>query len=387
MPPSSANRAKSEFLATMSHEIRTPLNGVIGMADVLRATVLSPAQREHVETIYDSGRVLLTVLNDILDLSRIEAGKLEIERRPFDLGDAVRSMSELWGQAASAKGLTFSCEIADGVAQLVEGDDVRVRQVIGNLLSNAVKFTDTGGIVLRVGREPGPGRVRCDVVDTGPGIAAGTVPRLFEKFSQGDASVTRRHGGTGLGLAISRQLAEMMGGGVSVESCAGKGATFTAIFDLPPAREAAPLAPDRRANAAAGRGLNLLVAEDNAVNRKLIGSMLDALGHACTFAEDGEQAVARAAEGGFDVVLMDVQMPVLDGMGATSRIRALDGDRARVAIIAVTANAMTGDREKYLAAGMDGYVSKPLSFANLAAALDSVNGKVASAGNHERVRA
>lgn len=370
-----ASRAKSEFLATMSHEIRTPLNGVIGVADLLRTTALSPVQREQVETIHESGRVLLTLLNDILDLSRIEAGKLELDCRSFDLRHAVRSLTELWAPAAGAKGLRFACEFTQGVPQHVQGDEVRVRQIVGNLLSNAVKFTEAGGIDLRVGRDAA-GRLTFAIADTGPGIAPEVIEKLFQKFAQGDASITRKHGGTGLGLAISQQLAQLMNGAISVESVVGKGTVFTVMLDVP-AAAASNDAPKVEAPCkGAACGLRLLVAEDNVVNRKLIGSMLEVLGHACIFAEDGEEAVARAAEGGFDAMLMDVQMPKLDGMAATKRIRALGTAAAQVPILAVTANAMTGDREKYLAAGMDGYVSKPISLASLSAALAGIRDRV-----------
>jgi PAS domain S-box-containing protein len=382
-----ASRAKSEFLATMSHEIRTPLNGVIGMADLLRTTPLSPEQRERVETIHDSGRVLLAVLNDILDLSRIEAGRLELERRPFDLGRAVRSATDLWSSAASAKGLSFSCEVGRGVPQSVEGDEVRVCQILGNLLSNAVKFTAQGEIALRISLEQATGKIVCEVSDTGDGIAPDVLPKLFVKFAQGDASVTRRHGGTGLGLAISLQLAELMGGTITVTSKIGAGTTFRVTLGLAAVAPAAAAEPDESGAAAHKGTLNVLVAEDNAVNRKLVGLMLESLGHVCAFAEDGEQAVVRAQEPGFDVILMDVQMPVLDGMGAANRIRALEGHVARIPIIAVTANAMSGDREKYLAAGMDGYVSKPISLASLAEALEKVRGKTVGQARGERLSA
>lgn len=374
-----ASHAKSEFLATMSHEIRTPLNGVIGVADLLRTTALSPAQREQVETIHESGRVLLTLLNDILDLSRIEAGKLELESRPFDLRHAVRSLTELWAPAAGAKGLSFACEFGQGVPQHVRGDEVRVRQIVGNLLSNAVKFTEKGGIGLRVALCP-TGQLSFAIADTGSGIAPEVLAKLFEKFAQGDASVTRKHGGTGLGLAISRQLTQMMNGSIGVESTVGQGTVFTVTLDLPRAAAVAEAPNVEVARARETRCLRLLVAEDNAVNRKLIGSMLEALGHSCTFAEDGEEAVARASAGGFDAMLMDVQMPKLDGMAATKRIRALGGAVAQMPIMAVTANAMTGDREKYLAAGMDGYVSKPISLASLSAAIEEIKTKISPVG-------
>jgi PAS domain S-box-containing protein len=367
-----ASRAKSDFLATMSHEIRTPLNGVIGMADLLRTTSLSQTQHEQVATIHDSGRMLLTLLNDILDLSRIESGKLELEKRAFDVRHAARSLTDLWSQAASAKGLGFECDIAANVPDMVEGDEVRIRQILGNLLSNAVKFTDRGKVTFRIAMDGGSGLVRCDVTDTGPGIDDGALSKLFEKFSQGDASVTRKHGGTGLGLAISRQLAELMGGTISVSSRAGAGSTFTGTFKVgavaQPVAAASALPPIRT-----GSKLHILVAEDNAINRKLIALMLDALGHSCVFAEDGQQAVAKVTADDFDLVLMDVQMPVLDGVAAAKQIRALVGPVASIPIVAVTANAMTGDREKYLAAGMDNYVSKPLSLQSLMKLFDELN--------------
>ncbi|MEQ1754179.1 MAG: ATP-binding protein [Micropepsaceae bacterium] len=367
----SANLAKSEFLATMSHEIRTPLNGVIGMADLLRTTGLSAVQKEQVATIYDSGRVLLTLLNDILDLSRIEAGKLELEKRAFDLRQAARSLTDLWSQAAAAKGLGFACEIAADVPGMVEGDEVRIRQILGNLLSNAVKFTETGKVTLRIAMQGAPALVLCEIVDTGPGIDEAVQPKLFEKFSQGDASVTRKHGGTGLGLAISRQLAELMGGNISVSSQTGAGTTFSVTFRVATvAQQVAPasaLPPIRT-----GGKLHILVAEDNAINRKLIALMLEALGHTCVFAEDGQQAVAKVTESDFDLILMDVQMPVLDGLGATKQIRELGGAVAKIPIVAVTANAMSGDKEKYIAAGMDNYVSKPLSLQSLMQLFDEL---------------
>ena len=366
-----ANRAKSDFLATMSHEIRTPLNGVIGMADLLRTTSLSPAQREQVDTIHDSGRMLLTLLNDILDLSRIEAGKLELEKRNFDLRHAARSLTDLWSQAAAAKGLRFDCEIADNVPDMVVGDEVRLRQVLGNLLSNAVKFTESGRVGLRISRADAIGGIRCEVTDTGPGIEPDAQARLFEKFSQGDASVTRRHGGTGLGLAISRQLAELMGGSLTMSSRLGTGSQFTATFRLELVTEV-PSASVPQVTTPRSSGLDILVAEDNAINRKLIALMLEALGHKCTFAENGEQAVSAAADGSFDVIFMDVQMPVLDGLGATTRIRALTSPVAKTPIVAVTANAMSGDKEKYMAAGMDNYLSKPLSLQSLMKLFDEL---------------
>jgi len=355
-----ANRAKSDFLATMSHEIRTPLNGVIGMADLLRTTSLSPAQREQVDTIHDSGRMLLTLLNDILDLSRIEAGKLELEKRSFDLRHAARSLTDLWSQAAAAKGLHFGCEIADNVPDMVVGDEVRLRQVLGNLLSNAVKFTESGRVSLRISRADAIGGIRCEVTDTGPGIEPAAQARLFEKFSQGDASVTRRHGGTGLGLAISRQLTELMGGSLTMTSRAGAGSQFTATFRLELVTEV-PAASVPQVTTARSGGLDILVAEDNAINRKLIALMLEALGHKCTFAENGEEAVSAAAAGSFDVIFMDVQMPVLDGLAATKRIRALSSPVAKTPIVAVTGMRCRATRKSTWQRGWTTICPSPLA--------------------------
>ncbi len=365
-----ASSAKSEFLATMSHEIRTPLNGVIGTAELLRTTKLSPDQRERVETIHESGQLLLTLLNDILDLSRIEAGRLEMEQRPFDLHHALSSAVELWAPAARAKELRLDCVFADALPKMVEGDETRVRQIVSNLVSNAVKFTSRGSVTLRAARDGES--IVFSVRDTGCGIDVDVLPRLFRKFSQGDASVTRRHGGTGLGLAICRHLAEMMDGSITVESVVGEGSIFTVRLALRAVSTNSGAKPMTNTISASERPLHVLVAEDNAINRKLIEHMLEALGHTCDFADDGEQAVTRAGERAYDAILMDVQMPVLDGISAARRVRALPGPVAKTHIIAVTANAMSGDKEKYLAAGMDGYVSKPISMTDLARALDQV---------------
>jgi len=364
-----ASSAKSEFLATMSHEIRTPLNGVIGTAELLRTSALTPVQRGHVETIHESGQLLLTLLNDILDLSRIEAGKLAIEKRSFDLHHALTSAVELWAPVARAKGLKLECVLADFMPTTVEGDETRVRQIVSNLVSNAVKFTANGSVRLTASSEGGT--VSIAVRDTGCGIDSDVLPKLFQKFSQGDASVTRRHGGTGLGLAICKHLAELMGGSIAVSSAPDQGSIFTVKLALPPV-SASSARPPMNATPSTSRGLHLLVAEDNAINRKLIEHMLEALGHACDFAEDGEQAVIRASERTYDAILMDVQMPVLDGISAARKIRAVPGPTAATRIIAVTANAMTGDKEKYLAAGMDGYISKPVSLTELARVLDQL---------------
>jgi CheY-like chemotaxis protein len=342
------------------------------MADLLRTTTLSPTQREQVEAIHESGRVLLIVLNDILDLSRIEAGKLELEMRPFNLRCAAGSLSDLWSQAAAAKGLTFECHMAGNVPETVRGDEVRLRQVLGNLLSNAVKFTDQGCVRLHVSFVEASGNICFDVSDTGPGIDEATQARLFDKFSQGDASVTRKHGGTGLGLAISRQLAELMGGNLTLASRVGEGSTFSATFGFETVATPVATAEDRPFRTSAN-ALEVLVAEDNLINRKLMALMLEALGHRCTFAENGAQAVMLATHGAFDVIFMDVQMPELDGIAATGLIRALGTPAARTPIVAVTANAMTGDRERYITAGMDAYVSKPISLESIMKVLESLS--------------
>ncbi len=360
-----ANRAKSEFVANMSHEVRTPMNGIIGMAALLRDTPLTPEQRDSVETINDSAEALLRILNDILDLSKIEAGKLDLDERDFELQPALQKVVNLLRFKAVEKGIVMDVSVDPEVPPRLRGDPLRLSQVLLNLVNNAVKFSNSGSVRLRV-EGAGPGLLRFSVSDDGIGIPADKVGSLFQPFTQADATTTRRYGGTGLGLAICRRLVELMGGEIGVESTAGLGSTFwfTARFGVgsepafhTSAREGDP------AEAGLRSGGRVLLVEDNAVNRKVALRLLAKLGLEATAANNGAEAVEAVRRGGYDAVLMDVQMPVMDGYEATRRIRQLERDgelSGHLPIIAMTANAMQGDEDACLACGMDDYLSKPI---------------------------
>ena len=364
-----ATRAKSEFLAVMSHEIRTPMNGVIGMAHLLLDTPLSSGQRRQMETLRDSGQALLTILNDILDFSKMEAGKLELAKEDFDLGAVIASVTALMTPRASEKGLALRSSIAPDVPTALRGDAGRLRQVLLNLVGNAIKFTEVGQVRLEVALDGAPNGqvpVRLSVSDTGIGIPPEAQARLFQEFTQVDASATRRFGGTGLGLAICRRIVRAMGGDIGVESQAGAGATFTISVALDRAR--APLAP-ADATPLAVTPLRILLAEDNAVNREVALGLLGRHGHSVTVVTDGASALAAARGGGFDVILMDVHMPGMDGIDATRAIRTLPGADGRVPIVGLSASVMKDEIDLCFAAGMDEFLAKPIDPAALARAL------------------
>jgi len=369
-----ANRAKSLLLANMSHEIRTPMTGVVGFTNLLAGTALTPEQREYVDGIRSSGEALLTLINDILDFSKIEAGRLELESCPFELRPAVEKAVALFTARAKEKGLVLSVAVDARVPATISGDAGRLRQILINLLGNAVKFTEEGEVALTVTACDAPGkwrRISFVVRDTGPGIAPEHQQRIFDSFSQVDPSISRKYGGTGLGLAISRSLAERMGGHLRVESRPGHGASFSfnilaETAELPQAQAAAPPAPARPTDLPA---LKIVVADDNVVNRKVAVSLLKRLGYQADSASDARDLLARLAHTAYDVVFMDVQMPEIDGLEATRRIRADLPAERQPRIVAMTAAAFPEDRARCLDAGMNDYIAKPASLEDLAAAL------------------
>jgi PAS domain S-box-containing protein len=368
-----ANQAKSIFLATMSHEIRTPLNGVLGMAQAMAADELSAPQRSRLETIRQSGETLLVILNDLLDLSKIEAGKLELEVADFPLRPLLDGVRATYSDLAARKGLQLLLDVCPDAAGVYRGDSTRLRQILFNLVSNALKFTQVGEVRVSVRRE-GETLV-CAVRDTGIGIPADRLSRLFNKFEQADVSTTRKFGGTGLGLAISRELATLMGGAVEVMSRPDEGSIFT--LRLPVTRigdEAASDAPSPAPLLEPQGPLRVLAAEDNSVNQTVLRALLQQIGVEPEIVEDGAAAVAAWRAGEWDVILMDVQMPVMDGPDATRAIRAAEAatGRPRTPIIALTANAMSHQVEEYVAAGMDGLIPKPIRIDELFSVLGAV---------------
>ncbi|HRD46537.1 MAG TPA: ATP-binding protein [Caulobacter sp.] len=360
-----ASEAKSAFLATMSHEIRTPLNGVLGMTQAMAMSDLSDSQRERLDVVRESAVALLALLNDVLDLSKIEAGKLDLEEIEFDLGEVLRGAHQAFTALANKKGLSFGLDSAAAEGVYL-GDPTRVRQILYNLLSNAVKFTEQGEIRVRADRDAAG--LRITVADTGPGIAEDKLPELFAKFTQADASTTRRYGGSGLGLSICRQLAELMGGEITVASRVGEGSCFTILLPLPRVDEArGPSSLAAPSHASVDRPLKVLAAEDNTVNQLVLKTLLHHVGVAPFVVADGAAALQAWEADSWDLILMDVQMPVLDGVTATRAIRAreLETGRVRTPIVALSANAMAHQVAGYLAAGMDGHLAKPIEVARL----------------------
>jgi signal transduction histidine kinase/CheY-like chemotaxis protein/HPt (histidine-containing phosphotransfer) domain-containing protein len=371
-----ASQAKTEFLANMSHEIRTPMNGVIGMNDLLLRSDLTPTQREWAVGVQESARALLSVIDDILDISKLEAGKVELDTTDFHLGDTLRAAFGLMRPCEARRGLTMLCHVDPAAERLVHGDPFRLRQVLLNLLGNAVKFTERGQVTLRA--EPDPADtslVRIEVEDTGIGMSRQTLDRLFQKFAQADSSISRRFGGTGLGLAISRELTELMGGQLTAESTEGVGSLFRIVLPLPSA-VGVPFAGETRGEPEPmSRTLHVLVADDNPINQRLLTGLLQGAGHGVTVAANGRKAVEVVLQEQVDIVLMDVQMPMMDGIQATNHIRALPAPRCDIPIIALTADALHGAAERYRAAGMDGYLSKPLSAQALFRTLSDFTGE------------
>jgi signal transduction histidine kinase/CheY-like chemotaxis protein len=363
-----AGSARAAFLAAMSHEIRTPMNGVIGLVDLMRETPLDARQRGYIEVMHRSGETLLRVINDVLDFSRLESGRIEIEVRPYEPAAVTSEVADLLGATAQAKRLRLAVEVDPRVRAWFQGDSGRVRQVLLNLVGNAIKFSERGEVRLTVSA-PTRGRLRWNVSDHGIGMSADQIARVFTPFVQADASVARRYGGSGLGLAISRHLVRAMGGELSATSEPGVGSTFSFDTDAPPAEAPLP-EPVTGHGELSVEGLRVLVVEDNDVNAMIASAMLEGLGVRADVVDDGQRAIEAVCSRPYDLVLMDLAMAGVDGLEATRRIRALGQAVHQPRIVALTANVVDRIRDECLAAGMDDYLGKPFRRDELRRALE-----------------